>query len=418
VIIMPSIVFYFQVHQPYRLNQNFRRDRFLKDSSLANLEKLYFTEGLNKDVMQRVAKKCYLPANDVWLKAIDEYKKEKRQVKIAFSITGTVLEQAERYQQDVVDSFKQLAKTGCVEFLNETYYHSLASIYGTDRTEFKEQVKMHTQLMKDLLGVKPICFRNTELILNNSIMKTVSDLGFKAIMGEGIEHILPKGSSPNFVFSSKAAPKLKVLLRNYKLSDDVAFRFGAGRWEEYPLYADKYASWIAATPGDCINIFMDYESLGEHLWAESGIFEFLDHLPEEIFKYKNLNFKTPSEAIETYPVVNSINIDDFSTVSWADDRDVGAWLRNPLQHISFDDQKFLEKPVKKLKNPPLLKIWRMLTTSDHLYYISQADAGPGEVHSYFSHYDTPIEAFANYNEIISDLTARVLMLLNNEKTGK
>jgi alpha-amylase len=412
---MPSIVFYFQVHQPYRLNQNFRRDRFFEDTSIDKLEQLYFTEALNKDVIQRVAKKCYLPANDIWLKTIDEYKKSKRKVKIAYSITGTVLEQAERYQPDIIDSFKQLADTGCVEFLGETYFHSLTSIYGEDRNEFVEQVKMHDQLMQDLLGKKPTIFRNTELILNNSIMKAVSKLGYKAIMGEGIEHILPKKTSSNFVFSSKSVPKLKVLLRNYKLSDDIAFRFGAGRWEEYPLYADKYASWIAATPGDCINVFMDYESLGEHLWAESGIFEFLEHLPKELFKYDNLNFMTPSEAIEKYPAVKAIEIDDFATISWADDRDVGAWLRNPLQHISFDDQKFLEKPIKKLNNPVLLKIWRMLTTSDHLYYISQADAGPGEVHSYFSHYNTPIEAFANYNEIISDLTARTLMLLKEKK---
>ncbi len=413
---MPSIVFYFQVHQPYRLNQNFRRDRFFEDTSLKNLEKLYFTETLNKEVIQRVANKCYLPANDIWLKTIDKHKKSKRKVKIAYSITGTVLEQAERYQPDVVDSFKQLAETGCVEFLGETYYHSLTSIYGVDKLEFIEQVKMHTQLMQDLLGKKPISFRNTELILNNSIMSTVSKLGFKTIMGEGIEHILPKGSSTNFVFSSKTAPQLKILLRNYKLSDDIAFRFGAGRWEEYPLYADKYASWVAATPGDCINIFMDYESLGEHLWAESGIFEFLEHLPDELFKYDKLEFMTPSEVVEKYQSVKVIDIDDFATISWADDRDVGAWLRNPLQHISFDDQKFLEKPIKELNNPTLLKIWRMLTTSDHLYYISQADAGPGEVHSYFSHYKTPIEAFANYNEIISDLTARTLMLLKDKKS--
>ncbi|MBN1330533.1 MAG: glycoside hydrolase family 57 protein [Candidatus Heimdallarchaeota archaeon] len=409
---MPTIVFYFQVHQPYRLNQNFRRDRFYKNSDLTNLEALYFTEDLNKDVMQRVAKKCYLPANKTWLDAIDEYKKSKKKVKIAFSITGTLLEQAERYQPDVIDSFKQLAETNCVEFIGETYFHSLTSIYGVDKTEFIEQVKMHSQLMKDLFGKTPTSFRNTELILNDSIMKAVADLGFKVIMGEGIEHILPKGSSPNYVFTSRKTPSLKILLRNYKLSDDIAFRFGSGRWEEYPLYADKYASWIASTPGDCINIFMDYESLGEHLWAESGIFEFLQHLPKELFKYENITFKTPSETIETLPAVNSISIDDFSTISWADDRDVGAWLRNPLQNISFDDQKFLEKPIKQLNNPSLLKIWRMLTTSDHLYYISQADAGPGEVHSYFSHYNTPIEAFANYNEIISDLTARTLMLLN------
>lgn len=412
---MTSVVFYFQVHQPYRLNKNFRKDRFTHNNLIANLENLYFNEKLNKDVMQRVAKKCYLPANKTWLKAIDEHKKETKKVKIAFSVTGTVLEQAERYQADVIDSFKQLAETGCVEFLGETFYHSLASIYGEDRSEFKEQVKMHTQAMKDLLGVEPTVFRNTELILNNSIMDIVSEMGFKGIIGEGIEHVLPKGKTSNFIFNSKTAPKLKVLLRNYKLSDDIAFRFGSGRWEEYPLYADKYASWLGSNKGDSINIFMDYESLGEHLWAETGIFEFLEHLPNEIFKYNHLEFNTPSEVFERYPTVHPIDIGDFGTISWADDRDVGAWLRNPLQHISFDDQRFLEKPIKKLGDKTLLKIWRMLTTSDHLYYISQADAGPGQVHSYFSHYERPIEAFANYNEIISDLTTRTLLMLNDKK---
>jgi len=412
---MTAIVFYFQVHQPYRLNQNFRKDRFFKKSTIENLESLYFTEELNKDVLQRVAKKCYLPANEVWLNAIDEHKKAARKVKIAFSITGTMLEQAERYQPDVIDSFKQLAQTGCVEFLGETYYHSLTSIYGEGKTEFRAQVQQHKQLMQDLFNYKPSTFRNTELILNNTIMKEIAKQGFKAILGEGIERIIPPGKTANYLFKSKVAPELKILLRNYQLSDDIAFRFGSGRWEEYPLFADKYASWLAKTPGDCINIFMDYESLGEHLWAESGIFEFLQHLPEEIFKYDYLEFLTPREAAKKYPVAGEITIDDFSTTSWADDRDLGAWLRNPLQHISFDDQKFLEEPIKKLANPILLRIWRMLTTSDHLYYISQADAGPGEVHSYFSHYKTPIEAFANYNEIISDLTARTLMLLHEKK---
>ncbi len=412
---MTSIVFYFQVHQPFRLNENFRKDRFTHDNSTANLENLYFAEGLNKDIIQRVAKKCYLPANKTWLKAIDEHKKEKKKVKIAFSVTGTVLEQAERYQADVIDSFKQLAETGCVEFLGETFYHSLTSIYGVDRSEFKEQVKMHTQAMKDLLGVKPTIFRNTELILNNSIMDTVSEMGFKGIMGEGIEHVLPKGKTSNFVFNSKTSPKLKVLLRNYKLSDDIAFRFSSGRWEEYPLYADKYASWLATNKGDSINIFMDYESLGEHLWAETGIFEFLEHLPGELFKYDHLEFNSPSEVFDRYTAVHPIDIGDFGTISWADDRDVGAWLRNPLQHISFDGQRFLEKPIKKLNDKTLLRLWRMLTTSDHLYYISQADAGPGEVHSYFSHYEHPIEAFANYNEIISDLSTRTLLMLKDKK---
>ncbi|MEA2069906.1 MAG: glycoside hydrolase family 57 protein [Asgard group archaeon] len=412
---MPSVVFYFQVHQPFRLNPNFRRDRFLKNSSIDNLENLYFNNSFNKEIMNRVAKKCYLPANNLWLDIIDKYQQTSRKVKIAYSLSGTLLDQAERYQPDVLDSFKQLAETGCVEFLAETYYHSLTSIYGVNRQEFIEQVEMQKQAMHDLLGYTPTCFRNTELILNNSIMDSVAKMGFEVILSEGIEHILPQNKTANYVFQSKVAPSLKVLLRNYQLSDDVAFRFGSGRWEEYPLFADKYASWIASTQGDCINLFMDYESLGEHLWPETGIFEFLEHLPQELFKYESIKFQTPSEVIKTYQPKGEISIGDFETISWADDRDIGAWLANPLQSISFEDQKYLEAPVKALNNSQILKLWRMLTTSDHLYYISQADAGPGEVHSYFSHYDHPMEAFANYNEIISDLSARVLMLLQKKE---
>ncbi|MHA1126506.1 MAG: glycoside hydrolase family 57 protein [Candidatus Heimdallarchaeota archaeon] len=404
---MTSVVFYFQVHQPFRLNQQFKKHLASKEHKLADLENLYFNNDFNKEVFLRVAKKCYLPANDTWLKAIDENRKNKKKVKISYSLSGTVLEQAERYQPDVIDSFKSLAETGCVEFLGETQFHSLTSLYGIEKDEFIEQINLHKQTMRDLLGITPQNFRNTELILNNSIMKTIAEQGFKGILSEGIKFILPKEKSPDFVFASKTAPDLKVLLRNFKLSDDIAFRFGARNWEEYPLLADKYASWLALSKGDCINLFMDYESLGEHLWEESGIFQFIQHLPNEIFKYDHLDFKTPSEVFDEFPTKNQIDIGDFGTISWADDRDVGAWLRNKYQTESFEKQKQLERPIKKLDNPTLLKLWRMLTTSDHLYYISQADAGPGEVHSYFSHYDNPMIAYNNYNEILEDLSQRV-----------
>jgi len=404
---MTSVIFYFQVHQPFRLDQKFKDQLAKKKYELKDLENLYFNDHFNKEIFLRVAKKCYLPANDTWLKVIDENRNSKKKVKISYSLSGTVLEQAERYQPDVIDSFKSLAKTGCVEFLSETYYHSLTSLYGIKKDEFIEQINLHKQAMHDLLGITPQSFRNTELILNNSIMKTIADQGFKGILSEGIKFILPENKSPDFVFNSKVAPNLKVLLRNFKLSDDIAFRFSARNWEEYPLLADKYASWLAQSTGDCINLFMDYESLGEHMWEESGIFQFIQHLPNEIFKFDHLHFKTPSEVFDELPVKNQIDIGDFGTISWADDRDVGAWLRNKYQTKSFEKQKQLELQIKKLGNPILLKLWRMLTTSDHLYYISQADAGPGEVHSYFSHYDNPMTAYTNYNEIIDDLSHRV-----------
>jgi alpha-amylase len=250
------------------------------------------------------------------------------------------------FNKDILESFKQLAESGCVEFLGETYYHSLASLFES-KDEFIEQVNQHSQIVKDLLGFKPSTFVNTEMIYNNLIAKTVEDLGFKAVFTEGIEKILG-WRSPNFVYLRKncfpnepsADKKIKVLLRNYRLSDDIGYRFSAKDWNEWPLTADKYAAWLNATPGHCINLFIDYETFGEHQWTESGIFWFLKALPHMVFKYGNLEFSTPSETVEKYQPVGDIDVFEFSTISWADmERDVSAWLGNKMQQICFEELK-------------------------------------------------------------------------------
>jgi len=390
---------------------------FQPNGNLANnkLIEAYFNHGLDKWIFDRVAKRCYFPTTSILLELIDSFKKEKRKFKVSFSISGIFLEMAERYNKDLLEQFKQLVETGCVELLGETYYHSLASLFEA-KDEFIEQVNMHRQAMKDYFKFEPKVFANTELIYNNIIAKIVEDLGFKAIFCEGAERILG-WRSPNFVYVRKFCfpndpppeKRIRVLLRNYQLSDDIGYRFSAKDWSEWPLTADKYAAWLNATPGQCINIFMDFETFGEHQWAESGIFWFLKALPYEILKYESLEFCTPSEIILKYKPVGEIDVFELSTASWADmERDVSAWLGNRMQQICFEEIKNLEKHVKRLRNPYFLKVWRLLQQSDHLYYICTKWWNDGDVHKYFSCFPTPQDGFANLMSIISDFKARVL----------
>jgi alpha-amylase len=376
----------------------------------------YFNYGLDKLVFDRVVQRCYLPTNSIILELIDRFKSEKRKFKVTYSITGTFLEMCEMFNKDVLESFKQLAETGCVEFLGETYYHSLASLFEK-KDEFIDQVNIHSQVVKDLLGFKPATFVNTEMIYNNVIAKIVEDLGFRAIFTEGTEKILG-WRSPNFVYQRKYCfqnepnpdKRIRVLLRNYRLSDDIGYRFSAKNWNEWPLTADKFAAWVNATPGQCINLFIDYETFGEHQWAESGIFWFLKSLPDMILKYQNLEFSTPLETIEKYEPVGEIDVFEFSTISWADmERDVSAWLGNKMQHVCFEELMHLEPLVKSLNNPDILKIWRMLQVSDHSYYCCTKWLGDGDVHKYFNSFNTPHDAFANYISVISDFKSKVLM---------
>lgn len=385
-----NVCMYFQVHQPYR---------FKKYSVFDVGEKHdYFDSEKNKEIMQKVAKKCYLPANKILLEQIKKYKSK---FKIAFSITGVALEQMKEYAPEVIESFKELAKTGCVEFLAETYYHSLSYLYSKE--EFKKQVKMHSELIEELFNFKPTIFRHTELIYNNDLAEDVSKLGFKGILAEGADHLLG-WRSPNYLYEPKNIDKLKLLLKNFKLSDDIAFRFSDKEWSEYPLSAEKFSKWIKDQEGDVVNLFMDYETFGEHQWKESGIFEFLKKLPGEILKEDS--FIWPSEAIASFKSKGEFDVKEF--ISWADvERDISAWLGNKMQLEATKHLYLLEKNIKDTNDEKLIEEWRKLQTSDHVYYMSTKGLNDGNVHKYFNPYESPYEAFTTFMNIINDLVERI-----------
>ncbi|MEM0313321.1 MAG: DUF5752 family protein [Candidatus Bathyarchaeia archaeon] len=404
---MTDIVFIFEVHQPYRL----RRDYFWEGKPFRRLSKeelfnYYFNNELNREIFNRACKRCYFPSNQILLELIDGFKHERKRVKVSFSISGVFLEQCEMYNKDLLESFKQLVKTGCVELLGQTYYHSLASLYPK-KEEFIEQVKMHLEVMKELLGYSPKVFENTELLYNNGIAKVAEELGYKGIITEGIERVLQE-KSPNYVYKPKGCQSIKLLLRNYKLTDDVGFRFSARWWSEWPLTADKYASWLAATPGQCIVIFPDYETFGEHHWPETGIHDFLRCLPQKILEWPHLDMATPSEVIEKHSPVGELDVPEHDFISWADvERNTSCWLGNVMQWAYFTSVKRLEPIVKEAEDEALLRIWRYLQTSDHMYYMFTGGDGPGEVHSYFSPFSSPFEAYINSQAVIFDFENRV-----------
>lgn len=405
---LTDIVFVFEVHQPHRL----KKDYFWKGETFKRVKKkelfnYYFDHALDREIFERACRKCYFPSNQILLDLIDEHRREKKQVKFSFSLSGTFLEQCEMFNKDVLESFRQLAETQCVEFLGQTYYHSLASLFP-EKGEFIEQVKMHRRAIRDLLGFTPHVFENTELLYNNTIAKIAEELGFSGIFTEGTERIL-YGKSPNYLYKPKNCEKIKLLLRNYKLTDDIGFRFSARWWSEWPLTADKYASWLAATPGQCINIFPDYETFGEHHWPETGIHEFLRHLPSEILKWEHLQMATPSDVVKKYEPVGEIDVPEHhGTVSWADlERDTSCWLGNTMQWAYFTSVKRLEPIVKEAEDEDLLKVWRCLQTSDNLYYMFTGGGGPGEVHSYFSPFKNPIDAYVTAQAVALDFENRV-----------
>jgi len=405
---LTDIVLVFEVHQPHRLKRSYfwEHDMF-KRTKKGELFDYYFDAAVNREVFERASRKCYFPSNKILQEVIDNHKREKKQVKVSFSISGVFLEQCEMFSKDLLESFKQLSETGCVEFLSQTYYHSLSSLYP-DRDEFIEQLEAHQQVVRSLLHYTPSVFENTELLYNNAIARTIEKLGYKGIFTEGVERIL-HGKSPNYLYTPKDCKKTKILLRNYKLTDDVGFRFSARWWNEWPLTADKYAGWLASTPGQCINIFPDYETFGEHHWPETGIHDFLRHLPSEILKWWHLHMATPSEVVEKYASVGEIDVPELGgTVSWADlERDASCWLGNTMQWAYYTNVKRLEPLVKETNDKDLLKTWRYFQISDHLYYMFTAGGAPGEVHSYFSPYDSPIDAFVTAQAAILDFENRV-----------
>jgi len=390
---MPSVCFYFQVHQPVRLNKFTVFD--------VGKGKEYFDDRQNLFYLERIARKCYTPTNQMLL---DLIKRTNGDFKVSFSITGVLLEQLEKHFPDVMDSFIKLVDTGSVELMNETFYHSLAFLIS--KNEFREQVKMHQEKIRDLFGVKPKVFRNTEAMYSNDVAKVIGSMGYKCIIAEGLDNVLG-WRSPNYLYKSVGADTL-MLLRNYKLSDDISFRFSSREWEGWPLTADKFASWLSAAPGEIINLFMDYETFGEHQWVETGIFDFLNFLPHEVLKYDHLNFMTPSEIIKTYRPKDTYDVPYVS--SWADvHRDTSAWLENEMQQHAFSEIIKLGAAVLRTRNRGLINAWRKLQTSDHFYYMCTKWFADGDVHKYFNCYDTPYEAFLNYMNILTDLKKRARM---------
>ena len=384
-----SICLYFQVHQPTRL----RLYRFFdigKDSH-------YYDDFANRTILRRVAQKCYLPMNQQMLELIN---KNKGKFKICYSISGSALEQFQRFAPEVIDSFRALAATGKVEFLAETYYHSLASLASD--SEFRHQVQKHAALIEELFGVKPVTFRNTELIYSNGIGEMVYDMGYKTMLTEGARHIMG-WRSPNYVYTGETQPKLKLLLRNYTLSDDIAFRFSQNK-----VTAEQYVGWLKdnAKEGDIVNLFMDYETFGEHQGAESGIFDFMRELPAAVIKDGTFSFVTPSEATKKYKAVSDIAVDD--PISWADEeRDLTAWLGNELQNEAFKKVYAMTEKLSIVNDPELWEDFGHLQESDHFYYMCTKFFSDGEVHKYFNPYDTPYEAFINYMNVISDFQIRL-----------
>jgi alpha-amylase len=389
---MASVCFYFQAHQPNRL----RRYTVLDGDSN------YFDDDKNAEVCRKVANKCYLPANQLMLELIE---KHKGRFKISYSITGVLLEQLQRYAPEVITSFEKLASTGCVEFLGETYYHSLGFLYSTE--EFIEQIKQHRRAIGQLFGQTPRVFRNTELIYNNNLPPIIEQIGgFDAIITEGADHILGY-KSPNFVYRPVNSTRLKLLLKNYRLSDDIAFRFSNRDWRDWPLTADKFACWVNSVNG-CgyvVNLFMDYETFGEHQWKETGIFEFMRHLPGEILKHPDNDFKTPSEAVKAYNAVDSIDIPN--TISWADiERDLSAWVGNAMQENALAELYRLREQVEQTDDPDIIADWRKLQTSDHFYYMCTKWFADGDVHKYFNPYNSPYEAYINFMNVLDNLDYR------------
>ncbi len=387
---MISVCIYFQVHQPMRLDQGY---------SFFDMGRRhhYRDEQANADILRKVAHKCYLPANRLMLDLIREFQGDFR---ISYSITGVALEQFQEFCPEVLETFRELADTGCVEFIAETYYHSLSFLFSKE--EFRRQVNKHHRVMTEFFGREPTAFRNTELIYNNELAQEVERMGYKVILAEGADQVLG-WRTPNFVYQPAGCEKLKALLKNYRLSDDVAFRFSDRNWDEWPLSVEKYARWVhdVAGNGEVINLFMDYETIGEHQWEDTGIFNFFRAMPRAVLAHRDFGFRTPSEAAADLDPIAQLDVPHFT--SWADlERDVTAWLGNPMQDQAAELAYNLEKAVMASGDDDLEATWREMLTSDHFYYMCTKWFSDGDVHKYFNPFETPYQAFISYMNALND----------------
>lgn len=395
---MPSVVFYFHAHQPYRI----------KDYNLFSIgeDRDYFSGSTNdrldnKHILRKVSAKCYLPMNRLLLKLL----KKHSDFRVSFSLSGVLLDQLASDAPEVLSSFADLVATNQVELVNETYYHSLSFMYS--KNEFREQVLQHKKKLFDLFGVTTTSFRNTELIYSNDVAREVESLGFTTILAEGVDRYLGF-RSPNFMYKPPETSTLQLLLKNYTLSDDIAFRFSDRNWVSWPLTAPRFATWITETSKNAqvINLFMDYETFGEHQWADTGIFDFMEKLPDELHKNPSIDFATISEASKKYQPVDTVDMPELT--SWADiERDLSAWMSNSMQTTALSELYALEKKVKTQGDTELLENWRKLTISDHFYYMCTKWFADGDVHKYFSPNISPYEAYRHYMLILHDLKQRV-----------
>lgn len=354
----------------------------------------------NAGIIRKVTEKSYLPTMDLLLVLLARHP----EFRVSFSVSGVALEQLQEYAPEVIERLKTLAATGQVEFLAETYYHSLAFFYS--RPEFEHQVKKHRELLYDLFKVRPKVFRNTELAYVNELGQWAEAAGYDGILAEGWEPVLD-GKSPNYLYRPQGTSRIGLLLKNYKLSDDIAFRFSSKDWVEYPLTADKYAQWVHALHGsaDTVNLFMDFETFGEHQWEDTGIFTFLESVVPELLQHPDLRFMTPSETIATYPIRAEVDMPQI--VTWADtERDLTAWTGNEMQRTALWHIYAIEERMKNA-SAALVESWRRLQTSDHFYYMCTKWFSDGDVHAYFSPYQTPHEAHVAYMNALTDLRLRL-----------
>lgn len=397
---MKSIVLYLHAHQPLRV----------KPYSVfqAGFDHSYFddetpdTDTNNRFIINKVSEKSYLPTNKVLIDLLLAHP----EFRLSLSITGTLIDQLEAWRPDVLQSFKDLIATGKVEVVAETYHHSLAFFYS--RAEFVKQVAKHAEKIRDLFGVTPSSFRNTELSYNNDLAYWADEAGYKAIITEGWDPVLG-WRSPNFVYRPSYTSNIKLLMKNYKLSDDIAFRFSNKGWAEWPLTTEKFTQWVheAGHGGDIVNLFMDYETFGEHQWADTGVFDFLRAFPGEWLKDQNHGFKTITEAAESYESKDYVDVPH--TITWADtERDLTAWLGNDMQVDAITSLYALEKPIMESGDETLIEDWRRLQTSDHVYYMCTKWFSDGDVHAYFSPYDSPYKAFMYFMNAYRDLTTRII----------
>lgn len=401
-----GIVLYLHAHQPLRVRKYSVFDTAYNHNYFDDPD--YNSERNNEQVFKKVSDKSYRPMNALLEKLLATHP----EFKVSLSITGTFLEQAERWAPDVIDSFKRLVDTGRVEIVSETYYHSLAFFYS--RTEFEHQVDIHRAKIRELFGVETKVFRNTELSYNDSMAKWADDYGFKGILSEGWDPIL-EWRSPNYVYKPVGTTNIALLMKNYRLSDDVAFRFSDRGWVSWPLNADTYADWVnmSITDKEIVNLFMDYETFGEHQWEDTGIFNFYESFVGKWLENPANTFYTVSGAIEAFEPVGEISMPN--TVTWADtERDLTAWLGNSMQQEAMRYIYSLEDDILRTNDTDLIGDWRRLQTSDHAYYMCTKWFNDGDVHAYFSPYESPYDAFLYYVNVVRDLRWR---LHNNHNIG-